>query len=214
MLTKSYIEKIMTHPDLSELSSEDLAKELLTRNDMFEGSFLTPAIYKLSIELGIPPCVDGVAVRKRDDGTIEALAITRNTGPFKGTLCSIGGRILFEESLETAMRRQFMTDLGVHIEFLTPWDQPAVVHQFMRPQADGTVLPDFGVEPTRRHNITIVYMVRLLTDDFQYGSTETGGQEAAGVEWFSLKNMPPPDAFGYGQDVYFKKCLKLAEMLL
>lgn len=204
----------MSHSDLSKLSSEDLAKELLTRNDFFVGDFLTPNIYTLSIELGIPPCVDGVAVRKRQDGVIEALTITRNTGPFKGMLCSVGGRIFFEESFETAMRRQFMTDLGANIEFITPWDQPAAVHQFMRPQADGTVLPNFGVEPTRRHNITIVYMVRLLTDDFHYGSTQAGGQEASSVTWFSLANMPPLEAFGYGQGVYYKKCLELAETLL
>jgi hypothetical protein len=56
--------------------------------------------------------------------------------------------------------------------------------------------------------------VRLLTDDFHYGSTELGGQEASGVIWFSLANMPPLEAFGYGQGVYYKKCLEMAEKIL
>ncbi len=199
----------MNDKPLTKFTTEELARELTGRDDLFEGALLKYEVYKLSVELGIPPCVDGVAVRKRD-GIVEAMAIRRNTGPYTGKLCSVGGRIFFEESFEVAMRRQFTSDLGCEIEFITPWDRPAFVHQFMRPRADGTLLPDFGPEPTRRHNMTIVYLVRLLSEKFTFGSTTHGGQEAGGVEWFSLETMPPASEFGYGQDIYFKKCLQLA----
>jgi ADP-ribose pyrophosphatase YjhB (NUDIX family) len=204
----------MRNIHLSEFTSEELAKELIARADFFEGPFLLPELYRLSIELGIQPCVDGIAVRKQNDGTIEALAIRRSTGPFAGKLCSVGGRILFEESFETAMRRHFLTDLGSPIDFITPWDKPASVYQFMRPQSDNTVLPDFGVDPTRRHDITIVYLVRLLNEQLTFGTTPLGTQEASDVEWFSLAKMPPLEEFGYGQGVYFKKCLEVAETFL
>jgi ADP-ribose pyrophosphatase YjhB (NUDIX family) len=203
----------MKKEGLSKFTTEELAEELLVRADFFDGAMLKFMLYRLSIELGIIPCVDGVAVRKRGD-IIEALAIRRNTGPFKGKLCSIGGRILFEESFEQAMRRHAMSDLGTAIEFITPWDKPAAVHQFMRPRTDGSVLPDFGCEPTRRHNMTLIYLIRLKNEHFTFGSTPHGGQEAAAAEWFSLDAMPPPGEFGYGQEVYFKKCLEIAQTLL
>lgn len=198
---------------LNKFTSDELAEELIKRDDLFEGRLLTRALYKLSIELGIQPCVDGVAVRK-NGSEYEALAIRRNTGPFAGKLCSVGGRIFFEESFEQAIRRQFKVDLGCEINLLTPWDRPATVYQFMRPGVDGFVLPNFGPDPTRRHDITLVYIVSLIGDSFTFGHTEHGGQEAASIEWFSLKNMPQANEFGYGQDVYFKKCLLLAEEML
>ena len=205
----------MTIPhNLSKFTTEELAKEMIARGDFFDGQLLKNELYKLSIELGIQPCVDGVAVRKWADGACEALAIRRNTGPFAGSLCSVGGRILFEESFECAMRRHFTTDLGVEIAFITPWDKPAAVHQFMRPMADGTILPDFGNDPTRRHDVTIVYIVQLLSEHFTFNKGAHGKQEASSVEWFSLKNMPPLEEFGYGQGVYFKKCLEVAKELL
>lgn len=199
--------------ELSGISTEALAAELSTRKDLVgSGGFLSNAAYSLSTELCIMPCVDGIAIRRRND-KIEALAIRRNTGPFTNKLCSIGGRILFEESYEQALRRHFKTDLDVKIEFLTPWDQPATVYQFMRPLNDGGVLPDFGVEISRRHCITSVYIVKLQTDALSFGSSKMGLQEVQGVEWFSVDNIPPPHEFGYGQDVYFRKCLELAERM-
>jgi ADP-ribose pyrophosphatase YjhB (NUDIX family) len=203
----------MTHPDLSELSTEDLAKEILLRGDLFDGAILKPSFYKLLTEMSTIMCVDGIAVRKRNDH-VEAMAIKRNTGEFRGKLCSVGGRILLEESIEQALKRQFANDLGCKITFITPWDKPAIIHQFMRPRADGTVLPDFGTEHERRHAISAIYLVRAESADFTFGTTPHGGREASGVEWFSLQHMPPPDAFGYGQGIYFKKCLELADTLL
>lgn len=203
----------MDNAPLKKFTTDELALELSSRKDLETQGEFSDAMYRLYVELGIVTCVDGIAIRKRD-GAIEALAIRRNTGPFKGKLCSVGGRIRFEESLEHALRRHFKTDLGTEIELLSPWDDPTAVHQFMRPRADGTVLPEFTSEPTRRHTITVVYVVRLQGDNFTFGSSVHGGQEAEGAEWFSLKTMPPGDEFGYGQDVYFRKCLIHAETIL
>ena len=204
---------IMSNDSLQRFSTDELADELASRKDLETRGEFSDAVYKLNVELGVMACVDGVAVRKRD-GVIEALAIRRNTGPFKGKLCSVGGRIRSEESFEQAIRRHFKTDLNTEIKLLSPWDDPVAVHQLMRPRPDGTVLPDFGSEPRRRHAITIVYLVRLRGEDFTFGSTPYGGQEAESVEWFSLKDMPPPSEFGYGQDAYFRKCLIRAETIL
>lgn len=194
---------------LREFTTDELASELISRPDLFEGEHLKRSLYDLFVELGVVTCVDGIAVRKMD-GKIELMTIVRNTGPFKGKLCSVGGRILLEESVESAMRRHFKTDIGSNINMLTPWDRPVLFHQFMRPQSDCTVLPDFGVEPQRRHAISLIYLVKLDDKKMEFGQTISGGQEASGVRWFSKDDIPQDDEFGYGQEVYYKKCFGLA----
>ncbi len=196
--------------ELQEFSTDELARELMSRPDQFEGKHLKRSLYDLFVELGVVTCVDGIAVRKKV-GKIELMTIVRNTGPFKGKLCSVGGRILLEESVESAMRRHFKTDIGSNIELLTQWDRPVLFHQFMRPKSDGTVLPDFGVEPQKRHAVSMIYLVKLSDTHMEFGQTSLGGQEASGVRWFSKDDMPPDREFGYGQEVYYKKCFELAE---
>ncbi len=140
------------------------------------------------------------------------MAIVRNTGPLKGKFCSVGGRILLEESAESSLRRHFKTDLGTEIAFITPWDRPAFFHQFMRPHEDGNVLPDFGIESERRHAVSVIYLVKINEKNMIYGQTASGGQEASGVKWFSEDSMPRDDEFGYGQEVYYKKSFRLCDL--
>lgn len=197
--------------NLAEFSTQTLAQELIARNDFFEegGLILKPEFYKLFTEMGVIFCVDGIAIRKSSAG-IEAMAIRRNTGAYQGKLCSVGGRVHIEEDIEAALRRHFRVDVGHEIELTTPWDKPAGFFQFMRPRADGTVAENFGTEPSRRHAVSVLYLVRLDDGAPVFGSTAHGGQEASGVEWFTLENMPHEEEFGYGQGVYFRKCLELA----
>lgn len=198
--------------DLAKFSTETLAKELIARNDFFEegGLILKSEFYKLLTEMGVIFCVDGIAIRK--NGThIEAMAIKRNTGAYKGKLCSVGGRVHVGEDIETALRRHFRVDVGHEINLTTQWDKPVGFFQFMRPRADGTIADNFGTEPSRKHAVSVLYLVQLDNGAPVFGSTAHGGQEASGVEWFTLENMPPKEEFGYGQGVYFRKCLELAE---
>ena len=146
--------------ELNKFSTDELAYELISRPDLFEGKHLKRSIYALFVELGVVACVDGIPVRKRG-GKTELMAIVRNTGPHKGKLCSVGGRILLEENIESALRRHFATDLGSDIEMLTPWDSPVLFHQFMHPHGNGTVLPDFGIESERRHAVSVIYLVKI-----------------------------------------------------
>lgn len=200
-------------PMLQDYSTDELASELIGRKDLFEGRHLKRSLYELFVELGVVACVDGIPFRK-SNGKIELMAIARNTGPFKNKLCSVGGRILLEESVESALRRHFATDLGVEIEMINPWDKPVIFHQFMRPHIDGTVLPDFGAEPQRRHALSLIYLVKIEEKNIEYGQTEFGGQEASGTRWFSKDEMPADSEFGYGQEVYYKKCLEIAQSLM
>lgn len=204
--------ELSKNTDLVEFSTETLAQELIARNDFFEegGLILKPEFYKLLTEMGVVFCVDGIAWRKSSAG-IEAMAIRRNTGAYQGKLCSVGGRVHVGEDVETALRRHFRVDVGYEIDLTTPWDKPVGFFQFMRLRADGTILDNFGTEPSRKHAVSVLYLVRLHDGAPMFGSTAHGGQEASGVEWFTLKNMPLEEEFGYGQGVYFRKCLEVAQ---
>lgn len=195
--------------DSSKISTEELASELIKRSDLFnENGFLsTNQLYDLRCKLGVVICVDSVPIRKLNDGSIEIMAIRRKTGPYAGKLCLVGGILKKGYSVEESVRQHFKIDLGVEIDFITPWDRPVCLHQDMRPLPDGSLKTDFAPDPTKDHVIAPVYLVKFRSEAFKFGVTPHGGQEVAGTVWFSLKNMPPSSEFGYDHDLVFKKCL-------
>ncbi len=200
--------------DLANIPTDELAKELLGRDDLVdENGVWSFNLYKLQCLIAIIPCTDGVAVRRGENG-IEALAIRRGTGVFQGRLCSVGGRLIRGESLEECLRRQFRADLGVEIEMLTHWKNPVDIGQaapLENPLTDEWP-KDFGPED-RKHTISNYYVVKIL-GDLNLGETTYGGQEARSVEWHTLATLPGPDEFGYDQHPKFVACLKAAEQLI
>ena len=202
--------------DLQKISAEELASELLQRTDLFDkdGFLKGDALYKLRCKLGAVVCVDSAPVRKRDDGVIEVMAIKRKTGSYAGKLCLVGGLVKKDSSLEESIRLHFKTDLGLEIDFVTPWDKPACIHQGMRPLSNGGLKVDFIPDPTKDHVIAPVYLVKLKSEKFNFGISPYGGQEVEGVVWFSLEEMPDREEFGYQHDIVFKKCLLLAKNFL
>ena len=202
--------------DLSKISTEELAAELINRPDLFDsGGFLrTNKLYDLRCKLGSVICVDSVPIREGADGSPEVMAIRRKTGPYSGKLCLVGGIVKKGNSIEESVRRHFKTDIGVEIDFIASWEHPACIHQYMRPLPDGNLKTDFAPDPTKDHVIAPVYLVKLKSEAFKFGATPYGGQEAGDVVWFSSKNMPLPEEFGYGHDLVFRKCLSLAKTFL
>lgn len=198
--------------DWLKISTKELAAELTNRVDLFneDGFLSSDELYRLRCKLGAVICVDSVPVRKRADGTIEAMAIKRKTGPYAGKLCLVGGTVKKGDSIEESARGHFKTDLGVDIDFLTLWDKPACLHQL----ANGSLKTDFAPDPTKDHVIALVYLVSLKGEKFIFGATPHGGQEVEDIFWFSLDNMPLPEEFGYNNSVVFRKCLLLAKTLL
>ena len=199
--------------NLASISTEDLLAELAARNDLLdsEGVISSPKGYQLVTKMTPIPCVDGVAVR-RNNGKIEAMAIRRGSGPEKGKLCSVGGRIRMYEDMESCLRRQFMTDLNCSIEMLVPWNHPVDALQ-CAPKEHVGQNPQFGPE-YGKHAMTSYYPVRLLSEPKPGGTTAHGGVEALAVEWFSRENFPAPQEFGYSQGSKIFSCLEAAENLI
>ena len=203
------------HLSLKNLSTKDLADELATREDLLDPSGIMPlGIYQILMKVAVIPCTDGVAVRRNKNGIVEAMAIRRGTGVFKGRLCSVGGRILRGESIENCLRRQFRNDVGCEIKLLVPWKRPSDIGQaypLENPLTD--VWPsDFGPED-HKHTTSNYYPVQLI-DEPKFGSTSYGSQETTRVEWYTLEDLPDPENFGYDQHPKFVACLKAAEKLI
>ncbi len=199
----------MHQSEIRQIPTEELIRVLREREKEFfcDEGLLHRDAYGLRVALGAVVCVDGIAVQELC-GQTQLLAIRRNSGPFVGKLCFVGGIIGKYELAEKALRRQFLCDLGVGIDFLQHPDQPAFVCQYARPTQNG-----FLPEPTKDHCVALTFLVKLQSEDFRFGSTRHGGQEASEVVWFSEEKMPPPSEFGYGQDQGYRRAFSLLKKL-
>jgi ADP-ribose pyrophosphatase YjhB (NUDIX family) len=214
-------------PKLSEVPTRELLQEVLNRDPegMYDGDspYLVNEAFALADILATRVCVDGAAVRQNQRNETELMAIRRNTGPYSGRLCLVGGGVQqvkegdawLPESFEEALRRHFKTDLGYDIEPVTSWQEPQSLAQDMRP-INGEVREGFTPNPASRHLVAARFLVRITSaaDAPTYGTTAVGGQEAAGVEWFSEQDMPDAAAFGYGMRPTYELMFKAASRLL
>lgn len=195
----------MTEIDLSNIPTLELAKILATRADLDtivrEDGMLDGNIWPLRPKLGAVACVDGVALRfnVRSGGHFEGGVIRRKTGKFPNKLAYIGGVVGKNEAAEAALKRHWRTDLGLEIELPMGWQHPVVLNQYS-PQVEGKNRPDFMHDPGK-HSFAPLYMVFITSDSnkISLGSTEYGGQEASGFEWYTPQNCPPESEWSYDQ---------------
>ena len=193
--------------NLKDAKISDLVGELLSRTDLIrEDGSLEPLVWALRVRLGIIPCVDSIAIRNGEGGNKEALAILRNTGPYAGRYCVVGGIVRTGESIEDAVRRHWGTDLGCKINFITPWNKPRSVHQHCPPEASGNMKKDFYPEPTK-NSIGLFHIVEVTDESGILGSTTYGGQEAGHYTWFTKETLPPAEKFAYGFHALYKDLL-------
>lgn len=202
--------------DLQQISTDNLVKELLHRHDLVtkDGVISSVHLFHLVRKLVPSMCIDGIPVRRRhEDGEIEALAIIRGTGKERGKLLSIGGRLRRlpkgqpPESIIDCLRRQVRTDIGCEINLLSNPRQPFDVAEFA-PREDGVLFPDGFNYEYEQHAISLFFIVELVGEPTKLGSTPHGGQEALGVKWFTMKNLPPPNEFAYGSYRQYEKLLQ------
>lgn len=191
--------------DLTKVPTEVLAHELRKRSDLMDSEgVMSPEVFQLVEKVQPIPCVDAVPLRRKK-GRVEAMAVRRGTGATKGLLVPIGGRIRYGESMEACIRRHFKTDLGCEVEMLSTWQHPVSADQWVPPK-NGICPPDFHPEDTK-HAVQNLHVVRQLDEPKHFGVTHYGGQEATGVRWFGVEDMPPASAFGMEHHVSFFNAL-------
>src|SRR3989344_3246233 len=201
----------VTRVDLSRASTDDLASELDERivRDGLDSGFLSNPLFAVKRDLAILPCVDAIPVRFRGLRVPEMGFILRNTGFYKGRWWCIGGVIAKKESFSRALRRNVQETLGVGFS-LGPglsWNRPAYVGQYTPNLLDLERGEYAGHEPSKDCTSN-TYLIELDSEDFKFGSTAHGGQEAGGFRWFPLHSLPQGDEIGYGGDDTVRECAK------
>jgi 8-oxo-dGTP diphosphatase len=100
----------------------------------------------------------------------RVLLIRRKHEPFEGMWALPGGFVDEDEALDAAARRELQEETGIQAEHLEQ------LHTFGDP----------GRDP-RGHTISVVYLARLEAAQVK----PHAGDDAAAVDWFSLKKLPP-----------------------
>ncbi len=178
--------------DLTKVPTDELLTTILGRLTLEElvvwpkGQF-----YSFVTRLTPLPCVDAFPMR-RGKGETELGLILRNSGFYKGKWWCIGGRVWSGESFGVALTRNIRETLGVGFT-LAPgdqsWNKPVFMSQ-QAPMALAVLEGELqGHEPSKQCSAN-TYVVVLDSEDFTFGSTTHGGQEAGGFRWFPLDEIP------------------------
>lgn len=190
---------------LRNVSTDLLAKTLRERLLKENNPVWPYEVFLLFAALGILPCVDAFPIRFRNSKP-EMGFILRNTGFYTGCWWDMGGRMNAGESFSQAMNRHVRETLGVGFRLLPgqSWNNPAYLGQYgPRPFL---LSPDeyAGHEPSKWCT-SPTWLVELESEDFVFGSTTHGGQEAKELRWFALDDLPYGN-LGYGGDSTVQAC--------
>ena len=148
-------------------------------------------------------CVDVLPVRSSHSGSgpVDAVGLILRNVPRQGERwCLMGGRLLYCESLEEAVRRQIRETLGTTVQpIIPPGLQPIYVAEYSPTQKS-----PFAFDP-RKHSVGLTYVVDLE------GSPKARG-EAKRFKWFKLGSLPSRKRFGFDQDRVVEACVTLLQL--
>lgn len=137
------------------------------------------------IQKSIPVAtVDLLILRKNQGKNIETLLIKRKIYPGIGKWCLIGGRVLKNERLSGAIKRQAKKELGISISIISPWNIINPLGVFDDPYSD------------QKHFISITYPIKIKS-----GIPKSSGPEFSEAKWFPLRKLPP---IGFGHKKQFR----------
>jgi len=141
-------------------------------------------------------CVDVLPLRIAGACKIEVGFIYRQT-PHQGRRwCLVGGRLLRNELLRSAVIRQIREALGSGVRcILSPPVEPLLVAEYFSREVRGSLL-----DP-RQHAISLTFAVQV------HGSIQPTG-EALDFRWFSLDKFPNSNQFGFGQKRVILDCVR------
>lgn len=141
-------------------------------------------------------CVDVLPIRKSESNKAQIGLISRNT-PHQGRCwCLIGGRLLLNEPLRSAIARQIEAALGPAVECVMREPvQPIFVAEYFSEQRKDELF-----DP-RQHAIGMTFAARVE------GETAVTG-EALAFRWFDIGNPPRESEIGFGQAKVLAACLR------
>ncbi len=135
-------------------------------------------------------CVDIIPFRnieKRKKTLTLEIGLILRLAPIKKKWCFIGGRILKDETVTSAIRRQLNNTLGFNIQYILEKDpQPVYIAQYFTKKTN-----NYGFDP-RQHAIGLAYFLNLEGE-------AKAQDEALDFKWFNINEIPPSNEFGFGQ---------------
>lgn len=203
--------------NLSGATTLELAEALAQRSDLNvlvrPDGMLNTSIWPLRPALGAVACVDSIGIRKNTSQQIEGGVIRRLTGKFPRKLALVGGVIGLFESVQDAIQRHWQTDLGLEISLPLGWNHPICLAQYAS-RIESRNRPDFCWDPGK-HSYASTHLVKIKSNlnEIRCGTTEYGGQEAAGLEWYQTNNCPPKEEWSYDMQNIFLRALATAKTL-
>ena len=155
-----------------------------------------------SIKKAIPiACVDIIPFRNLQKSkkklNFEIGLILRHS-PVSKKWCFVGGRILKEETIHDAIRRQLKETLGQNIKYNLEEDpQPVYVAQYFNKKNSY-----YEFDP-RQHAIGLTYFLNIE------GEIKPCG-EALDFKWFDSDKIPDAIEFGFSQDKILARVIELS----
>ncbi|HZG84937.1 DUF4916 domain-containing protein [Paenibacillus sp.] len=145
-------------------------------------------------------CVDILAVKEgtSESGRLMLGLILRET-PHEGPkYCTVGGRLLYRESLQDGIRRQLEDALGSNIQYKLSSDlQPAYVAQYY----PGTAVREgFDAVDPRKHAIGLTYTIEISGEPMPR-------REALDFKWFTVDELLANEDIGFHQKSVILACM-------
>lgn len=147
---------------------------------------LSNAAYELVTDLVPITTVDMIPV-DISEGSTRLGAIVRATGQEAGKLALIGGRILKNETIDSAIGRHLLTTIGnsdFNLISGNEIDRPFLVVQYKHATSSNNEF-----DPTK-HSVAMTYLISIPEPELSLV-----GNEASSFEWINTDRLPANGAF-------------------
>jgi len=143
-------------------------------------------------------CVD-LLLLSCDEGPRIGLILRETPGGSRGW-CLVGGAVLINESIESAIRRHLKVTLGKAVALRADTLRFSAVIEYFSQLRMGEF------HDPRKHAIALTYSAACV------GTPRPAG-EALDFSWFALDQLPAGDEFGFGQDRVVNRVLRELDLL-
>ncbi|CAN7688115.1 DUF4916 domain-containing protein [Paenibacillus sp. LjRoot153] len=146
-------------------------------------------------------CVDILPINVSEKGEILRVGLILRNTPHEGKKwCTVGGRLLYGESIQNGILRQLKETLGNNIQIKGELEsQPLYVAQYS-PTIE--LHEEFDAVDPRKHAIGLTYSLELD------GCVEPQN-EAIDFQWFSISELRIKQDIGFHQDKVISSCMEL-----
>lgn len=150
-------------------------------------------------------CVDILPIVCSPSGEINRIGLIKRHTPHEGDKwCTVGGRLLYGESLQDGIWRQLRDTLGSDVQIARGLDiQPLYVAQYS-PSLEAA--EGFDAVDPRKHAVALTYLLEIKGEIAPQN-------EALDFQWCTLSEFRMYEHIGFGQERVIEMCLERFEGL-